>query len=67
MRIDPLFVIAQLDLARYYSYHGNEEKAEQVFEEALEVYPDSFDGHIHYGEFLYEKVKAGLSLFNLVI
>ena len=57
VRMDPLFVIAKLDLARYYSHHGNDEKAENVFEEALEVHPDSFDGHIHYGEFLYEKVK----------
>lgn len=56
VRMDPLFVIAKLDLARYYNHHGNEEKAEQLFEEALEVHPDSFDGHIHYREFLYEKV-----------
>ena len=56
MRMDPLFVIAKLDLARYYDHHGNAEKTEQLFQEALEVHPDSFDGHIHYGEFLYEKV-----------
>lgn len=53
---DPLFVIAKLDLARYYNHHGDVKKAEQLFEEALEVHPDSFDGHIHYGDFLFEKV-----------
>lgn len=51
--MDPFFVIAKLDLARYY----DQEKADQLFQEALEVHPDSFDGHIHYGEFLYEKVR----------
>lgn len=59
--MDPLFVIARLDLARYYDHHGNPETAEQLFREALEVHPDSFDGHIHYGEFLYSKVSHGLS------
>ena len=54
VRMDPLFVIARLDLARYYDHHGNQETVEQLFKEALEVHPDSFDGHIHYGEFLYE-------------
>ena len=62
--MDPLFVIAKLDLARYYSHHGDVEKAEQLFEEALEVHPDSFDGHIHYGEFLYEKVCLPLSILS---
>ena len=57
VRMDPLFVIAKLDLARYYSHHENEEKAEQTFEEALEVHPDRFDGHIHYEEFLYDEVS----------
>ena len=56
VQMDPLFVIAKLDLARYYNHHGDVTKAEQLFEEALEVHPDSFDGHIHYGEFLFEKV-----------
>ncbi|KAJ7331213.1 hypothetical protein OS493_019995 [Desmophyllum pertusum] len=56
VRMDPLFVIAKLDLAIYYNHHGNVEKAERLFEEALEVHPDSFDGHIHYGEYLYEKL-----------
>ncbi|KAJ7331204.1 hypothetical protein OS493_019985 [Desmophyllum pertusum] len=56
VHMDPLFVIAKLDLAIYYNHHGNAEKAKQLFEEALEVHPDSFDGHIHYGEFLYEKL-----------
>lgn len=54
---DPFFVIAKLDLARYYDQDGNTERADQLFQEALEVHPDSFDGHIHYGEFLYEKVR----------
>ena len=62
VRTDPLFVIARLDLARYYDHHGNPETAEQLFKEALEVHPDSFDGHIHYGEFLYSKVSHRLSL-----
>ena len=62
VRMDPPFVIARLDLARYYDHHGNQETAEQLFKEALEVHPDSFDGHIHYGEFLYSKVSHGLSL-----
>ena len=52
VRMDPPFVIAGLDLARYYDHHGNQETAEQLFKEALEVHPDSFDAHIHYGEFL---------------
>lgn len=56
--MDPFFVIAKLDLARYYDQDGNTEKADQLFQEALEVHPDSFDGHIHYGEFLYEKVRC---------
>ena len=60
--MDPLFVIARLDLARYYDHHGNPETAEKLFKEALEVHPDSFDGHIHYGEFLYSKVSHRLSL-----
>ena len=30
VRMDPLFVIARLDLARYYDHHGNPETAEQV-------------------------------------
>ncbi|XP_078342854.1 bifunctional arginine demethylase and lysyl-hydroxylase PSR-like [Oculina patagonica] len=55
VQMDSLFVIAKLDLARYYNHHGSTEKAKQLFEEALEVHPDSFDGHIHYGEFLYQK------------
>ncbi|CAH3170165.1 unnamed protein product, partial [Porites lobata] len=55
VRVDPLFVIARLDLSRYYDHHGNQETAEKLFKEALEVHPDSFDGHIHYGEFLYSK------------
>lgn len=62
VRMDPLFVIARLDLARYYGHHGNLETAEQLFKEALEVHPDSFDGHIYYGEFLYNKVSHRLSL-----
>ena len=61
VRMDPLFVITRLDLARYYDHHGNPETAEQLFKEALEVHPDSFDGHIHYGEFLYSKVSHRLS------
>ena len=61
VRMDPLFVIARLDLARYYDHHGNQETAEQLFKEALEVHPDSFDGHIHYGEFLHSKVSHRLS------
>lgn len=40
--MDPPFVIARLDLARYYDHHGNQETAEQLFKEALEVHPDSF-------------------------
>ena len=44
--MDPMCVIARLDLARYYDHHGNPETAEQLFREALEVHPDSFDGHI---------------------
>lgn len=55
--MDPFFVIAKLDLARYYDQDGDTEKADQLFQEALEVHPDSFDGHIHYGEFLYEKAR----------
>ena len=54
--MDPLFVIARLDLARYHDHYGNVEKAEQLFKESLEVHPDSFDGHIHYGDFLFNKV-----------
>jgi len=54
--MDPVLVIAKLDLARNYSHHGNEEKAKQAFEEALEVHPDSFDEHIHYGEFLSDEM-----------
>lgn len=46
VRMDPMCVIARLDLARYYDHHGNPETAEQLFREALEVHPDSFDGHI---------------------
>lgn len=57
MDMDPLFVIARLDLARYYDHHGNTEKAEQLFQQALALHPDSFDGHIHYGNFLYSKVR----------
>ena len=61
VRMDPQFVIARLDLARYYDHHGNQETAEQLFKEALEVHPDNFDGHIHHGEFLYSKVSHRLS------
>ena len=38
VRMDPLFVIARLDLARYYDHHGNQETVEQLFKEALEVH-----------------------------
>ena len=56
VQMDPLFVIARLDLARYYNHYGNAMKADQLFKEALELHPDSFDGHVHYGEFLFKKV-----------
>ena len=58
VQMDPLFVIARLDLARYYNHYGNAKKADQLFKEALELHPDSFDGHIHYGEFLFNKVRS---------
>ena len=60
--MDPLFVIDRLDLARYNDHHGNPETAEQLFKEALEIHPDIFSGHIHFGEFLYSKVSHRLSL-----
>ncbi|XP_031570533.1 2-oxoglutarate and iron-dependent oxygenase JMJD4-like [Actinia tenebrosa] len=53
--LDPWFVIARVDLAKFYVKLRRPEIAESILKEALKIHPDSADGNWHYASLINAK------------